>query len=148
MNNYGRLLKISDQTEVNALLDKGWELLALEKNGAIVSDYGVSTVKDQSVYVLGISYKVLAENYKKIIDQYEVHGLKEMLYNKFEKDFDDSLDKYQSSSYWDTDSVENEFTERINHYEYWTSDLNKLKKMYSKETNANIDSFRVENFPF
>lgn len=148
MNNYARLIKTTDQSEINILLDKGWELLALENNGVIVNDMGVSVVKDQSVYVLGISYKILAENYKKIIDQYEVHGLKEMLYNKFEKDFDDSLDKYQSSSYWDTDSVENEFTERINHYEYWTSDLNKLKKMYSKETNANIDSFRVENFPF
>lgn len=148
MNNYARLLKTTDQSEVNTLLDKGWELLASENNGVIVNDMGVSAVKDQSVYVLGISYKVLADNYRKLIDQYEEYGLKETLYNRIEKDFDDRLDKYQSTSFWNTGSVENKFTERINDYEYWTSDFSELKKMYPKETNSHIDSLSDELFPF
>mgnify|MGYP003561032541 FL=1 len=102
MKNYARLLKTTNQSEVNNLLDKGWELLAIENNGEIVNDIGVSAVRDQSVFVLGISYKILADNYRKIINQYEEYGLKETLYNKIEIDFDDSLDKYQSSSFWNT----------------------------------------------
>lgn len=148
MKNYARLLKTTNQSEVNNLLDKGWELLAIENNGEIVNDIGVSAVRDQSVFVLGISYKILADNYRKIINQYEEYGLKETLYNKIEIDFDDSLDKYQSSSFWNTGSVENKFTEKINDYEYWTSDLSELKKMYPKETNSHIDSLSDELFPF
>ena len=37
MKNYARLLKTTNQSEVNNLLDKGWELLAIENNGEIVS---------------------------------------------------------------------------------------------------------------
>lgn len=138
MQQFAKLIKLGNIKEVNTYIDLGWELIEVENKARIEYEYGVSGVNNTSNFVLGLSYKILAEKYKEIITMYEEKGFKNELYKNIEAEFDENQSDYDTSSYFDDSYVLNEFTKTINFYEYWSSDLMDLKRMYRKE-DANKD---------